>query len=116
MVPGRDKAGHRTASLVGRYAVYSTALPVLACATGARSSMSQTRRHSEPQLNSQSPRGLSATNAPTDSCLRGNRPSELSRSVASKSIRLIFGRIDGSRRALEAEALASKLSRTLPWN
>ncbi|KAH8086043.1 hypothetical protein JL720_7243 [Aureococcus anophagefferens] len=39
MVPVRDKAGHRTASLIGRYAVYSTALPVLAYATGATSAM-----------------------------------------------------------------------------
>ena len=44
---------------------------------------------------------------------RRGRTSEISRSVTSKSIRLLFGRIDCRRRVLEAAPLASQPSRTL---
>ena len=39
MVPVNDRLGHRTASLIGRYAAYSTALPLVAYGTGATSAM-----------------------------------------------------------------------------
>mmetsp|Transcript_13487 Transcript_13487/g.46293 ORF Transcript_13487/g.46293 Transcript_13487/m.46293 type:complete len:217 (-) Transcript_13487:4-654(-) len=39
-----------------------------------------------------------------------HQTSELARSVESKSMRLIFGRVDGSRRALEAEPKKSRRS------
>ena len=42
-----------------------------------------------------------------------NQTSELSISVKSTSIRLIFGRIDGSRRVLEARQKASRRNRQL---